>query len=173
MKISTGVPEGSPSSLLLPPPMPLPSKTPKGATGGWRGQGMGPFSSPQPTPSGPLRAFSKTHSPEAPKSPRAPSPSPLHRGRSTAACQPLPLFSSPRPCQSSLWVPASQTWEFAADGIGSRPLFHPQAPDKIFPNSPSLLPPAPLLLCTERRLQHLPVLQSALLPVRLHTAIHI
>lgn len=148
MKISTGGPEGSPSSLLLPPPMPLPSKTPKGATGGWCGQGMGPFS-PQPTPSGPLRAFSKTHSLAAPKSPRAPSHCPLHRGRSPAAGQPLRLFSSPCPCQSSLWVRAFQTWE-SPQTAGGLILFFTS---KLLIKSSQIPPPCCLQLpfcCTQR-----------------------
>lgn len=73
MKIQTGAPEGSPSSLLLCSPIALLSKNPKGVTGGWYGHGTGPSSSPQPSPSVPLGAFSKPHFPAAPKSPHAPS----------------------------------------------------------------------------------------------------
>lgn len=141
MKIQTGAPEGSPSTLLLCSPMALLSKNPEGVTGGWYGHGTAPSSSPQPRPSVPLGAFSKPHFPAAPKSPHAPSQ------RQVASSPPASAPLSPHPCRSSLWAPASRTWKSTTGSTGSRPLFHPQTPDKIFPNSLSLLPLAPLQLC--------------------------
>lgn len=171
MKISTGGPEGSPQQ---PPPSSSHAFTFQNPQGShwrlvWSRHGT------LLTPAHPLWPFESFQQDPLPGSPKIPtcafplSSSQRQEPSSRPASAPLLITMS----LPKLTVGASiPNMGITADGRGSHPLFHLQAPDKIFPNSPSLLPPAPLLLHTERRLQHLPVLQSALLPVRLQTAIH-
>lgn len=102
-------------------------------------------------------------------------------------CTAHPAPSSQRQVASSLPASASLTStvsppKFAVHTVVmtvgihptvSHPLFHPQAPDKIFPDPPSLLPLASLPPYAEQRLQHLRVLQPILLPGCLNTAIQV